>query len=111
VRLAVATTKRTDMARAVTDRVGLTSLVDLVQGSDGLPKKPDPALLALVAERTGCALANSLMVGDTDGDVLAARAAGCASVAVTYGGWSRAELAPLAPDHLIDSFAELRELV
>lgn len=111
LRLAVATTKRTDMARAVTDRLGLSALFDWVQGSDGLPKKPDPALLALVASRAGVGVDAAVMVGDTDGDVLAARAAGCASVAVTYGGWSRAELEPLAPDYLIDRFAELRGLL
>lgn len=111
LRLAVATTKRTDMARAVTDQMGLSSLFDLVQGSDGLPKKPDPALLQLIAERTGVDLARAAMVGDTDGDVLAARAAGCRSIAVTYGGWSRTELEPLRPDCFVDRFAELRDLV
>jgi len=111
LRLAVATTKRTDMARAVTDQAGLTPLFDLVQGSDGLPKKPDPALLAMIAERTGVGLERTVMVGDTDGDILAARAAGCRSVAVTYGGWTRLELGRLGPDHLIDRFSELRTLL
>ncbi len=111
LRLAVATTKRTDMAQAVTDQMGLSPLFDLVQGSDGLPKKPNPALLALIAERTAIGLERAAMVGDTDGDVLAARAAGCRSIAVTYGGWTRAELEPLRPDHFIDRFRELRSLL
>jgi phosphoglycolate phosphatase len=111
LRVAVATAKRSNMAEAVVARCGLAHLVDLVQGSEGLAKKPDPAVLARAAARLDRPLAGAVMVGDTDGDVLAARAAGCRAVAVTYGGWSRDELHPLAPDHLIDRFEELRELV
>lgn len=111
LRVAVATAKRSGMARVVVERCGMSGLLDLVQGSEGLAKKPDPAVLARAAERLGVDLAGAVMVGDTDGDILAAQAAGCVAVAVTYGGWSRDALAPLSPDHLIDAFSELAAIV
>jgi len=111
LRVAVATTKRTDMARVVVDRCGLDEFFDLVQGSDNIRKKPNPDLLQLVAEKLDVPVTGAMMLGDTDKDVLAAKAAGCVSVAVTYGGWTRAEMLTLDPDHLVDDFSELRQLL
>jgi phosphoglycolate phosphatase-like HAD superfamily hydrolase len=39
--------------------------------------------------------------------VRAARAAGCAAAAVTYGGLREDELRPHAPDYFLPSFASL----
>jgi phosphoglycolate phosphatase len=110
-RLAVATTKRTETARKVLEATGLLDLVDEVVGSDGLPPKPDPAILLEAARRTGLDVRRSIMVGDTDRDVLAARRAGAASAAVVYGGVGAEELARCAPDHLLGSFEELLSVV
>lgn len=107
VAIAVATAKRTDMAQAVVDEVGLTPLLDAVVGSEGLPHKPDPAVLQRAAARVGRPVEGAIMVGDTDRDIGAARASGCVACAVTYGGWTRAELAELEPDHLFDQFSDL----
>ena len=105
--IAVATAKRTDMAQAVVDGVGLMPLLDAVVGSEGLPHKPDPAVLRRAAARVGRPVQGAVMVGDTDRDIGAARAAGCVACAVTYGGWTRSELAALEPDHLFDRFSDL----
>lgn len=111
LRIAIATTKRTDMARAVAEKCGILGAFDYVRGSDGLPKKPDPALLHAVADHLDIPIERAVMVGDTDKDVLAAQRAGCRAVAVTYGGWTRDEMATLEPDHIIDSFTEVFDLV
>lgn len=111
VPFAVATTKRTAMARRVVDEAGLGGFFDVVRGSDGLPHKPDPAVLHDIARAIGRPVGRAIVVGDTDRDVLLARAAGCVAVAVTYGGWGRDELAALGPDHLIDRFEELLDVV
>lgn len=109
--IAVATTKRSETARRVLEGTGLAALIDVVCGSDGLPPKPDPAVLRRAAAEAGVAVEAALMVGDTDRDVLAARAAGCRVCAVTYGGLDAEELATFAPDHLIDAFPRLYDLV
>ena len=115
LRMAVGTSKRSDVARSVIDRTDLAGYFDLVQGSDNVAKKPDPALLRLIAQTLDVPLERSAMVGDTAADVGAARAAGCLSIAVTYGGYPRHELESLEPDrkphHLIDRFSQLLELL
>jgi phosphoglycolate phosphatase len=109
--IAVATAKRTDMARAVVEGCGLSPYVDAVAGSDGLPHKPNPAVLRRAAEAVGRETGGAVMIGDTDRDVGAARAAGCVACAVTYGGWTRDELAALEPDHLLERFSDLLDVL
>ena len=105
--IAIATAKRSDTARRVLAGTGLLDLVDVVAGSEGIPSKPDPAVLHRAAGLAGVPVTSALMVGDTGRDVVAARAAGCAAAAVTYGGLGEAELRPHAPDYLLPEFASL----
>ena len=104
-RLAVATTKRSDMATRFVAAMGLADALDHVQGTDGFPHKPAPdvvhrALAALDAEGTW-------MVGDTTHDVGAGKAAGLATYAVTWGTHDAEALAAAAPDRLEPDFATL----
>ncbi|HSG91155.1 MAG TPA: HAD-IA family hydrolase [Pseudomonadales bacterium] len=97
-KLAVATTKRSDMAARFVAAMGLADALDHVQGTDGFPHKPAPdvvlrALAALDAD-------GAWMVGDTTHDVGAGKAAGLATYAVTWGTHDAATLATAAPDRL-----------
>lgn len=97
-RLAVATTKRSDMARRLVAALGLEDAVDAVQGTDGFPHKPAPdvVLRALAAVD-----ADGLwMVGDTVHDIEAGRAAGLATYAVTWGTHDAERLRAARPDRL-----------
>jgi D-glycero-D-manno-heptose 1,7-bisphosphate phosphatase len=49
-------------------------------------RKPAPGMLVAGAEQLGIDLARSWMIGDTDGDVVAGRAAGCSTVLVAHPG-------------------------
>jgi phosphoglycolate phosphatase len=51
VPLAIATTKATFQAERVAEQLGLAPHFELVQGTDGLPFKPDPAVIHLVLDR------------------------------------------------------------
>ena len=51
------------------------------------------------------------MVGDTTADILAGKAAGLKTCAVTYGFGSLAELQHCQPDYVIDTFSDLVRLV
>ncbi|RKH36399.1 HAD family hydrolase [Corallococcus sicarius] len=96
--LAVATTKRSDMARRFVDALGMGDLLHHVQGTDGFPHKPAPDVLhrALAALGTG----GLWMVGDTTLDLRAGQAAGLRTYAVTWGTHSQEELALATPDEL-----------
>lgn len=109
--LAVTTTKRSEMARALVAALGLADHLDHVQGTDGFPAKPAPdvierALAALDAEGTW-------MVGDTTHDVHAGAAAGLRTYAVCRpeATHDRATLATAHPDRLEESLLPLLELV
>lgn len=95
---AVATTKRTDMARRFVDAMGLSPLLDHVQGTDGIPHKPAPDVVLAALAALGAQ--GSWMVGDTVTDVQAGKAAGLATYAVTWGTHDRDTLARAEPDAL-----------
>lgn len=111
LRTAVATTKKTDTARKVIRGLGMEAYFDAVLGTDGIPHKPAPDLLHLCArtvDRTG---APGLMVGDTERDVLAGRAAGMKTCAVSWGVQGADGLRPHGPDYIIDCFADVLALL
>jgi len=104
----VVTSKRRATARLALRSVGLDELVgDVVGLEDTEVHKPDPAPLLLGASRLGIAPERCAYIGDATVDLVAARAAGMASVAVTWGAGDRAALASLGPDRLADSVGEL----
>ena len=109
--IGIATAKRSETARRVLEGTGLLGYVDVVAGSEGIASKPDPAVLFRAADAAGVPVTSALMVGDTERDVRAARAAGCAAAVVTYGGLGEAELRAHAPDYLLPEFASLLDVL
>src|SRR5271155_1722029 len=110
--LGVVTTKESWQADIVLRRLALIPFFQHVQGgSPGLRLKPAPDTILAALAALHCAPENALMVGDTPADVLAGKAAGTKTCAVTYGFGTREALLQCAPDHVIDSFGELVDLV
>lgn len=107
--IAVATTKRTEMATRLVTALGLDPYLDHVQGTDDIPHKPAPdvihaALAALGAEGVW-------MVGDTVTDLQAGRAAGLLTYAVSWGTHDARRLAEAEPDALESDLWRLLELL
>jgi pyrophosphatase PpaX len=104
----VVTSKRRETARLALAAVGVDHLVDVVGAlEDTTRHKPDPEPLLEAARRLGIDPVTTVYVGDATVDVLAARAAGMAAVAVTWGAGERAALAATGPDVVVDTVAEL----
>lgn len=76
----------------------------------GHPHKPDPAALREVMTALAVEPSASVMVGDSEVDLATARAAGVASVAVSWGLRSLPILEAAQPDHLVHTPAELGAL-
>ncbi|HEX5390446.1 MAG TPA: phosphoglycolate phosphatase, partial [Burkholderiaceae bacterium] len=84
--LACLTNKPLAFAQTLLRDKGLAGFFGHVFGGDSFErKKPDPLPLLKTCEALGTAPAHTLMVGDSQNDGLAARAAGCPVVLVTYG--------------------------
>lgn len=81
----------------------------LVAGDTASALKPDPAPLALAAERLGVAIGDCVMVGDSGVDVVAARAAGCAAWCVRTGYSGSEPIDAAGPDAVFDRLDELVE--
>jgi phosphoglycolate phosphatase-like HAD superfamily hydrolase len=109
--LAVASTKRGPGILRATEHFGITRFFDQLQGCDDLPVKPDPATLESVLRQQGWTREETLMVGDTELDIVAGQRAGTATCAVTYGAQPASVLRGVRPDFLIDAFPQLLAIV
>ncbi len=78
---------------------------------DDVPKKPHPAIVNEILERTGVRQQDALYVGDSGVDMTTACAAGVESVGVTWGFRSEAELVETGACHIIHSADELLKYV
>lgn len=96
--LAVATTKRTDTALYLARALGLTDYLDVIQGTDDFPHKPAPDVI--LRALTAVAGEGVWMVGDTQGDIRAGRAAGLKTYAVTWGTQAAEQLKEAEPDEI-----------
>jgi phosphoglycolate phosphatase len=107
VPLAVATNKRrlptlAILARHFPARFAHVACIDGVWPDDGTCPASKAAMLRWLMQEGAPAVAASVMVGDTAGDVAAARAVGLRSIAVTWGYEDRSTLAAARPDVLVD---------
>jgi phosphoglycolate phosphatase len=109
-RKAVISNKRESLSKAVLGQLGLLQYFDLVLGSDSIgEKKPSPGPLMRVMETLSCRPAEAVIVGDSNFDIEAGRAAGTLTCAVTYG-YREARLLKDA-DLYVDRFHDLLKLL
>ena len=106
--LACLTNKPLNFARPLLKSKGLDGFFTQVFGGDSFErKKPDPLPLLKTCEALGTLAAQTLMVGDSENDGLAARAAGCPVVLVSYGYNHGRPIREVDADGYVDSLAEL----
>ena len=101
--MAVLTNKPIGPSLAICDALGLSPYFFRIYGANSFAtKKPNPeGLLALIRE-AGVTPEETLMIGDSDVDVLTARNAGVWSMGCSYG-LSPHTLAMVTPDCLVES--------
>ncbi len=105
--LAVLTNKPVRASRDILAGLGLAgSFFQVYGGNSFQTKKPDPLGADTLMREAGVTANQTVMVGDSQVDVLTARNAGLWSVGVTYG-FAPQTLEQVVPDVLVDSPAEL----
>ncbi len=111
-KLGCVTNKREQFTHTLLKSLDLYDDFGIVICGDTLPKKkPDPLPLLHAAEYFGVTPASSLMVGDSRNDVNAARAAGFQIACVSYDYNLGEDIRAANPDIVIDSLAELPQLI
>lgn len=114
---AIVTSKNRAGAERGLRLVGLMDAFDTIVGADDVvnPKPhPEPVHLALerlALERLGLDGSSAFMIGDSVHDIHAGNAAGVATVGVTWGPFTREQIAPAGPTHVVTRPEELLALV
>ncbi|MBB3112410.1 phosphoglycolate phosphatase [Paenibacillus phyllosphaerae] len=108
--LAIVTADETDSAEEHLSWMGLRSYFDAVIGNDQAENgKPFPDLMQIACSRLGIACSETVIIGDTNGDMRMGLAAG-SNVRIGLAPDEAADAASLMPDatHLIHGYTSLR---
>lgn len=105
--LYIATAKRTDIARAVTDYFGITACFEEVMGC-GLKRKKATLLHEIEARDSETPL---MMIGDRSQDMIAGKQTGCPCIGVLWGYGTRKELLDAGADKLVETPRELASCI
>lgn len=111
--IAIVSNKRERFIKPILHKLGLDSYpwVRIVGGDTYDYMKPHPQPLMRVMAAAGVAPEETLMVGDGAPDIEAALAAGCRSVAVSFGYTPVDELMKLGATYQLESYYDLLPLV
>jgi len=110
-RLAIVTSKSAQTTDMAFRAVGLRDYFQtVVTATDTDAHKPSPEPILLALERLGATAQRAVYVGDAPVDVTAGRAAGVATIAVTWGAFAVAALAAAGPGFVVATPAALADL-
>ena len=108
IKMALITNKPERFVAPLLDQMGLGRYFKWIIGGDTLPQqKPDPAALLFVMKMAKVKPRQSLFIGDSRSDVQAAKAAGVACLALSYGYNHGRPIAEEAPALVIDDLRAL----
>ena len=109
--VAICTNKPEALARTLLTQLGILEEFAAMLGADTLAvRKPDPEHLNETVRRAGGDPAQCVLVGDSDTDRNTSKAAGTASILVTFGP-AGGDIAALAPEALLEQYSDLPDLV
>jgi len=106
----------TNKPRSYTERLLAYLEVDamfgaIVAGDDGITRKPAADMLLAACTKLGVSVSETLMLGDSGNDVLAARAAGCAAWCVPYGYNEGRGVEELGCDRIVATIEDAARIV
>jgi phosphoglycolate phosphatase len=109
--LGICTNKLEGLSVKLIEALGVTSYFGAIVGPDTIGiAKPDPAPYREALRRMGGETARSVLIGDSETDVLTARAAGVPVIGVTFG-YTAAPIESFKPDALIRHFSQAYETI
>ena len=104
--LAIVTNKPGRFTEQLLNKLGI-HFNYVVSGDTLENKKPAPDQLNYCMQEANCTSAETLMIGDSKNDVIAAKAANVAVICVSYGYNHGESIHDASPDGVIDSLIEL----
>lgn len=105
---AILSNKTELFSQEIVKRLGLLKYFSQVWGGDTAGvKKPDPKPILDLIKKTGSKPEKTIMIGDSENDIKAAKAAGIASLAVLYGYSDLAHIKKYSPDYIVKTPEEI----
>lgn len=109
--LSICTNKMHHLATKLINELGLSNMFASIVGGDYLDvRKPDPAHLLAAIEMAGGTPTRSVMIGDSNNDILTARNANIPVVCVDFG-YSDRPIREYLPDQVISHYHQLPDAV
>lgn len=111
IKMGVCTNKVEGLSVRLLQALGMAKYFGAIVGPDTINvAKPDPAPYLETLKRLGVPVEHSIMVGDSETDILTARAAAVPVIAVSFGYTPR-PVSEFGPDHLVSHFDEIWEIL
>lgn len=112
IKLAVASNKYQSATQELVRHFFPKIPFEIVLGQrEGIPAKPDPAIVNEVLNHTGIAKEATLYVGDSGVDMQTVLNSGVDGVGVTWGFRPRQEIETFAPKHIVDAPLDILSLL
>lgn len=110
LRLACVTNKAERFTLPLLQRTGLAGLLDAVVTADQVgARKPRPEPFEEACRRLGVAARDAVVIGDSENDALAGRAAGCRVYLVPYGYREGREVQSIESDGIVATLLQAAE--
>ena len=110
MKMSVLSNKPVGPSRAIVEALGLGNYFFQVYGGNSFhTKKPDPTGVRALLEESGTEAGQTVIIGDSDIDVLTARNAGTYSIGVNYG-FAPHTFVDAAPDVLVETPEEIGQV-
>ena len=110
-RIAIASSRRLASIYDYLDGLGKRDWFEMIVGADSVSKgKPNPEPVLTILKTLNWDANDALVVGDADVDIMMGNAAGCKTVAVSYGNGSMSSLKAANPTYIVDKFSDILEL-
>lgn len=111
-KIALLITKAQDQADKIITHFELDAFFDYIMGRrEGIEVKPSPEPLLIVCSENSVPPSETLMVGDTELDIMCGKGAGVDTCAVTYGYRTETDLRNYSPSYIINGMDELAGII
>lgn len=106
--LAVVTNKAEKFTLKILEGLGIRERFSVILGGDSMEqKKPDPGPILHVMQTAGVSTGRGVIVGDSEIDIMAGKAAGIRTCGVLYGLRPESEIREARPDAIVASAPEI----
>lgn len=111
-RCGLCTGKDKERTHEILEYFGLKKYFHVIICSDEVENpKPHPDGIIHILNKLDANIDNTVMIGDAENDILAAKGASIPSIGVTWGSSNRQELEQYYPQYIVDSIEELYQYI